>query len=283
MHPCNVDCLKAAGIDVCAIANNHVLDLSGSGLSETIATLHGAGIQTAGAGKNLEEAARPARLALGEGAELLVIACGSESSGIPKEWAAGRSHPGVNLVPDLSSASADDMARHVCSYKKTGDLTLVSIHWGSNWGYEIPGAQVAFAHRLVDAGVDLVHGHSSHHVRPVEVYEGKLILYGCGDLVTDYEGIGGYEAWRGDLGAMYFPSLDRSNGRLVGLRLVPMQMKRMRLTRASQIDTRWLVESLNRVSAPFGSRFYEDKGDAWLQTEERSSVEGGKENATHAR
>lgn len=210
MHPGNVDCLKEAGIDVCAVANNHVLDFSESGLSETIATLHGVGIQTAGAGKNLEEAAWPARLALGEGAEVLVFSCGSESSGIPRKWAAGRSHPGVYLVPDLSLASADEMARHVCTYKETGDLALVSIHWGSNWGYEIPGAQVAFAHRLVDGGVDLVHGHSSHHIRPVEVYEGKLILYGCGDLVTDYEGIGGHEAWRGDLGAMYFASLDRN-------------------------------------------------------------------------
>lgn len=273
MHPSNVDCLKPAGIDVCALANNHVLDFSRSGLLETIATLHGAGIQTAGAGKNLEEAVRPARLALGEGAELLVFSCGSESSGIPRQGAAGRSHPGVYLVPDLSRASADEMARHVRSHKTPGDLALVSIHWGSNWGYEISGAQVAFAHRLVDGGVDLVHGHSSHHVRPVEVYEGKLILYGCGDLVTDYEGIGGYEAWRGDLGAMYFASLDRDTGRLADLRLVPMQMKRMRLTRAGPTDTRWLVATLNRASAPFGARFFEDEGDAWLHIEARRWAE----------
>ena len=50
-------------------------------------------------------------------------------------------------------------------------------------------SQIRFAHRLIDAGVDVVHGHSSHHPRPIEVYRGKLILYGCGDTIDDYEGI----------------------------------------------------------------------------------------------
>jgi poly-gamma-glutamate synthesis protein (capsule biosynthesis protein) len=265
MHPGNVGCLEPGGIDVCALANNHVLDFGRRGLCETIATLHGAGIQTAGAGQNLEQAVRPARLALGEGGELLVFSCGSESSGIPRDWAADRSRPGIYLVPDLSSSAADDIARQVRLDKGARDLAIVSIHWGSNWGFEVSAAQVAFARRLVDGGVDLVHGHSSHHVRPIEIYDGRLILYGCGDLITDYEGIEGYEAWRGDLGAMYFATLDRGDGRLVGLRLVPMQMQRLRLTRASQTDTRWLTDTLNRVSGPFGSRFHDHAGDVFLQ------------------
>jgi poly-gamma-glutamate synthesis protein (capsule biosynthesis protein) len=265
MHPGNVGCLEPARIDVCALANNHVLDFGWAGLSETLATLQGVGIQTAGAGENLEQAARPARLPLGSGSELLVFACGSESSGIPREWAAGRSQPGVYLLPDLSSTTADAVARHVRLHKGPRDLAMVSIHWGSNWGYEISAAQVDFAHRLVDGGVDLVHGHSSHHVRPIETYDGKLILYGCGDLITDYEGIEGYEAWRGDLGAMYVATLDRGDGRLTGLRVIPMQMQRMRLARASQTDTRWLAETLCRVSGSFGSRLVEHEGDLFLQ------------------
>jgi len=47
--------------------------------------------------------------------------------------------------------------------------------------------------------VDIVHGHSSHHVKGIEVHRGKLILYGCGDFIDDYEGIKGYEAFRDDL------------------------------------------------------------------------------------
>jgi poly-gamma-glutamate capsule biosynthesis protein CapA/YwtB (metallophosphatase superfamily) len=54
----------------------------------------------------------------------------------------------------------------------------------------------------------LVHGHSSHHPRPFEVYRRTSILYGCGDYLHDYEGISGYEPFRDDLTLMYFPRID---------------------------------------------------------------------------
>ena len=63
-----------------------------------------------------------------------------------------------------------------------------------------------------------MHGHSSHHVKAIEVFRGRLILYGCGDFLTDYEGVGGYEEFRGDLALMYFVELDSGTGELVGLR-----------------------------------------------------------------
>jgi len=75
---------------------------------------------------------------------------------------------------------------------------VASIHWGDNWGYEI-------AHNLIDhAGVDIIHGHSSHHAKGIEVWHGKPVIYGCGDFINDYEGIGGNEKYRSDLSLMYF-------------------------------------------------------------------------------
>jgi poly-gamma-glutamate synthesis protein (capsule biosynthesis protein) len=129
----------------------------------------------------------------------------------------------------------------------------VSIHWGSNWGYGVPRAQVRFAHRLVDNGVDVVHGHSSHHPRPVEVYRHRLVLYGCGDLINDYEGIGGQERFRGDLRLLYVARLDPA-GRLEELRMVPLQSRQMRLRHATAQDTRWLHRVLRKASRGFGSR-----------------------------
>ena len=79
------------------------------------------------------------------------------------------------------------------AYQQPGDLIIASIHWDSNWGYEIPRGQIMFAHCLIEEGIAIVHGHSSHHVKAIEVFKGRLILYGCGDFLTDYEGIGGYE------------------------------------------------------------------------------------------
>jgi poly-gamma-glutamate synthesis protein (capsule biosynthesis protein) len=133
-------------------------------------------------------------------------------------------------------------------------LTIVSVHWGGNWGYRVAADQIRFAHRLVDGGVHMVHGHSSHHPRPIEVYRGKLILYGCGDLVDDYEGIRGHEQYRHDLRLLYLPRLNPISGDLVGLRMAPLQARHMRLKTASHGDATWLRTVLGKVSHRFGSR-----------------------------
>jgi poly-gamma-glutamate capsule biosynthesis protein CapA/YwtB (metallophosphatase superfamily) len=150
----------------------------------------------------------------------------------------------------------------VGSAKRAGDLVVASIHWGANWGYLVPPEQVTFAHRLIDeAGVDVVYGHSSHHVKGIEVYEGRPILYGCGDLLNDYEGIGGYEQFRSDLALLYFLHMDSATGELAGLQMVPMQVRRLQLNRASAADARWLMDTLNREGRQFGTRVEMGEGD----------------------
>ena len=133
-------------------------------------------------------------------------------------------------------------------------MVIASIHWGSNWGFDVPPSHVRFAHRLLDAEVDVVHGHTSHHPRPMEVYNHKLVLYGCGDFLNDYEGISGYEQFRAHLALMYFPTIDSRTGELVELRMTPMQIQRLQLVHASQRDARWLQTVLTLTSQPFGSQ-----------------------------
>jgi len=254
MNPKNVACLSAAAIDCCVLGNNHVLDWGESGLVETLDTLHSAGLKTAGAGKNRLEAEAPAALPLGDSGRVLVFSLAAESSGVPANWAATDRAPGVDFLADLSRRTVERIARRVRSIRRAGDLVVASIHWGSNWGYEVSPAEVRFAHALIeDAGVDLFHGHSSHHPKGLEVFRGKLIIYGCGDFINDYEGITGYEPFRGDLGCMYFPKLDADTGRLLGLELVPMQTKRFRVQRASETDAVWLCSTLDRESRRFGA------------------------------
>ena len=254
MNPQNIGCLTAARIDCCALANNHVLDWGYEGLAQTLATLNDTGIQHAGAGANAAEAQAPAVLETTGKGRVRVFSFGSTTSGIPPEWAAAEDRPGVNLLPDLSEETSRRVAARIRDLRAPGDLAVVSIHWGSNWGYEIPPAQITFAHRLIEEGVDLVHGHSSHHVKALEVYKGRAILYGCGDFLTDYEGIHGYEAYRGDLAVMYLVKLAPAQGPLVELRLIPMQVRHLRLNRASAADAQWLRQMLNREGAPFGTK-----------------------------
>jgi poly-gamma-glutamate synthesis protein (capsule biosynthesis protein) len=248
MHPANAACLSAARIDCCVLANNHVLDWGVRGLEETLDTLHGAGMRTAGAGRDAAEAAAPAVLEVPGHGRVLVFAYGLASSGVPAGWAAGEGRPGVSFLPDLSAASAEEVAARVLSRKRAGDLVVVSLHWGPNWGYAVEREQRDFAHRLIDAGAaDLVHGHSSHHPGALEIHRERLILYGCGDFLNDYEGIEGHESYRPELALMYFAKLEAS-GALRELGLRPLRLRRFRLERAGEADAAWLAATLRRVS-----------------------------------
>jgi poly-gamma-glutamate synthesis protein (capsule biosynthesis protein) len=263
MHPANVGCLNAAAVDVCVLANNHVLDYGYSGLVETLETLHRAGLGMCGAGRTLAQARRPATIDVGSGLRVVVHAFGTESSGVPPGWAAADDLAGVAYLFDFSDEMAAGVEDQVRGVKRNRDVTIASIHWGSNWGYEVSREQVRFAHRLIDGGVDVVYGHSSHHPRPIEVYRNRLVLYGCGDFINDYEGIHGHEQYRGDLAVMYFATVNPDGGDLVQLRMIPMQIRKLALHRASARDAAWLGDTLARASTDFGS-WVEDAGDGSL-------------------
>jgi poly-gamma-glutamate synthesis protein (capsule biosynthesis protein) len=166
------------------------------------------------------------------------------------------------LIEILSEETAHRVAGEIQKNKQPGDIALVSIHWGGNWGYEVPEAETEFAHRLIRDGVDVVHGHSSHHPKAIEVYKDRLILYGCGDFLTDYEGITGYEEFRGDLSVMYLAKLEPLSGRLLELKMIALQSNRFRLKRASTSDVSWLKHLLNNISAAFGTRVESEQDES---------------------
>ncbi|WP_340123377.1 CapA family protein [Methylobacter svalbardensis] len=255
MQPRNIPCIAAAKIDCCVLANNHVLDWGYDGLTETLDTLSAANLKAAGAGRNLSEAEAPAIIEVAGKGRVLVFGFGDESSGIPWAWGARIDKSGVSLLPDLSGDTVRRIAKRISGFKQQGDWVVASIHWGGNWGYSVSSAQREFAHRLIDqAQVDVVHGHSSHHPKGIEVYKGKPILFGCGDFLNDYEGITGYEEFRGDLTLMYFVTLDLATGNLVSLTMTPMQIRRFRLSYAHPDDIRWLQQVLDRESRSLGTR-----------------------------
>lgn len=254
MHPRNAACLNAARIDCCCLANNHVLDWGYDGLAETLRTLDAAGIAHAGAGHNIAEAAAPAILNVPGKGRVIVFSYGSPTSGIPREWGASRDRPGVNLIENTSEETACRIGREMRGLTLPGDVIVASIHWGGNWGYAIRNKEIEFAHRLIEEGIAVVYGHSSHHVKAVEIHGDGLVLYGCGDFLNDYEGICGYEEFRSELTLMYLAAIDPRQRRLVGARLVPMKVHRFRLNSASDADAEWLCDLLNQLGASLGTR-----------------------------
>lgn len=265
MHPKNVEALKLAGIDHVSLANNHVLDWGRPGLRETLASLTTAGIAFSGAGPNKEEAEEPSIFGRETG-RVLVYSYGASSSGVPSDWAAGKELWGVNFLPALNEEQIEKIKRNVEEWKRPGDLVILSLHWGANWGYEVSARKRSFAHKLIDqAGVDVIYGHSSHHPMGIEVYKEKLIIYGAGDFINDYEGISGHEEYRSELSLMYFPEINK-NGKLLAMKMVPMRIKNLQLNFAKETEVIWLRNLLRKEGKKFGTSVRMEKDHSlWLE------------------
>ncbi|MEU6189321.1 CapA family protein [Nocardia sp. NPDC047038] len=252
MHPDNVPALTAIAPVVCALANNHVLDFGIPGLADTLEALDAAHIDRAGAGADLAGARAPATVELADGRRVVIVSVAAGSSGVPESWSARRDRPGLWRVGySPGAAAADDVAAELAAHKRDNDIGIVSVHWGPNWGYDVTRTETQFAHRLIDAGVDVVHGHSAHHPRPIEIYRGKPILYGCGDVIDDYEGIRGHERYHTDLHPLYLVAVDHGSAEV---RLIPLQVRHMRLEWAPRTESRWLCAKLEDISRGFGTR-----------------------------
>jgi poly-gamma-glutamate capsule biosynthesis protein CapA/YwtB (metallophosphatase superfamily) len=112
------------------LANNHVLDFGPRGLAETLGSLAGAGLAAAGAGLHAAQARQPVPIQLPGRGGALVFSCGTASSGIPPDWAATATRPGVDLLPSLSPRAADALIARTQAARQRGDIVAVSIHWG---------------------------------------------------------------------------------------------------------------------------------------------------------
>jgi poly-gamma-glutamate synthesis protein (capsule biosynthesis protein) len=255
LSPENAGCLTALAPDCCALANNHVLDWGHAGLLDTLATLDRLHIKTAGAGYNAGQASMPACIDIAGKGRLVLYSFASVTSGTPRSWAATHGSAGVNLLTDLSEGTAAHIADQIAQQRQPCDIIVISIHWGPNWGYDVPDEQRRFAHALIDrADVSIVHGHSSHHAKAMEVYRNRLILYGCGDFLNDYEGIKGYEEYRDDLALMYFAEIMPESRDIATLEVVPLQIRQFRLSRPSNDDCFWVQQMLDRQCRRFNER-----------------------------
>jgi len=178
----NVHCLKAAQIDMLSLANNHVLDYDYDAFFSMLETLQAERLPHTGAGRTIEEASRVSISTVNDSK----IGVMSFTDNEP-EWAASVKDAGIFYVPvDLSDNRAKTLLSLVQAAKRKVDILIVSAHWGPNWGYDPPAEQIPFAHALIDAGADIIFGHSGHVCRGIEIYKNRPILYSTGDFIDDY-------------------------------------------------------------------------------------------------
>ncbi len=178
--PLAVDVLRAAHVDACSLANNHTLDFEEQGLLDTLEHLETSGIRYVGAGRNLEEAMRPALLE--EGVALVAFTDNEPP------FAAGPDKPGTSYLPvSLEPEVLRRVEEAVMAAREAGANAVVfSNHWGPNMVQRPSESFRRFARAVVDRGADVYYGHSAHVFQGVEIYRGKPILYDTGDFIDDY-------------------------------------------------------------------------------------------------
>jgi poly-gamma-glutamate capsule biosynthesis protein CapA/YwtB (metallophosphatase superfamily) len=178
--PKNVEALVQANIRVVTLANNHSFDFGEYGLIETLKTLDKVHIKHTGAGLSLTSAQYPAYISK-NGINFAVVGFTDNEPG----WEAGKNKPGINYI-SIKEKSLDSIKSLLKDIKRNVDFLIVALHWGPNWVERPSKAFQDFAHQLIDAGADIIHGHSPHIFQGIEIYKNKLIMYGTGDFLDDY-------------------------------------------------------------------------------------------------
>jgi poly-gamma-glutamate capsule biosynthesis protein CapA/YwtB (metallophosphatase superfamily) len=264
MHPENIQALKVAKIDYVSLANNHTLDFSEDGLTETVKTMKKAGIAFAGACETADEAQRPAELDLPRSRQESPPQASREQlvhlysfSDHPQDWG---DVTRFNLI-DYTEKTRKRLKQELTSSVKPS-LKIVSVHWGPNYRRSPSDEIKSLAHFFIDeCGVDLIHGHSSHHIQGVEVYKGRLILYGCGDFVDDYAV---NTEWRNDLSALWRVSVLEEAERLKIKRLevFPNRIKAFQagLLRWEDADHNWLTKRFRELCTEMGTKVDDELG-----------------------
>lgn len=234
----NIEVLKAAHINAVSLANNHILDFEYEGLFHTMSNLDAAGIQYAGAGTTITAASEPAIWEM-KGKKLGLIAFTDNEPG----WEATAEQPGISYVPiELKDKRAVKLLELVSKTKAMVDVLFVSAHWGPNWGYFPPAEHIPFAHALIDAGTDVIFGHSGHVVRGIELYREKPILYCTGDFIDDYAVD---ERARNDQSFIFVVETDGQA--IVRLLLYPTVIEACQARRAKHNERKAIVARMQRL------------------------------------
>ncbi|MFI5058297.1 MAG: CapA family protein [Candidatus Acidiferrales bacterium] len=240
----NIEVLKIAEINAVSLANNHVLDYGYDAMFEMLEILDRARIVHSGAGMNLAQASRVAAAEV-SGRKIGLLAFTDNES----DWEATKDWPGVFFVPtNINDPRASRLLDIIREQREAVDFLIVSAHWGSNWGYTPPKDHVALAHALVDAGADVVFGHSSHVFRGIEFYQGRTILYGAGDFVDDYAVD---KTERNDQSFIYV--IDVQERIAQSLRLYPTLIRGCRSFRAEGVYALSIADKMRALSEAFGT------------------------------
>jgi len=243
--PNRVKSLEIAGIDIVNIANNHIFDFGPQGLNDSINTLNDAKIAHIGAGMNLQTAKKP--VIFKENGIVVGIIGYTDNQ---PEWGATKNKPGINY---LAIGNIEKVRHDIKAIRNAVDILIVSIHWGPNLQEKPRKDTINFAHQMIDSGVDIIHGHSSHNFQGIELYKNKPIFYDTGDLVDDYEVDANL---RNDHSFFYIITTNKKE--ITQIRLFPIVISNCQSNIAQEEEYRKIIQRMQKLSKPFETTITKD-------------------------
>lgn len=216
--PEHVAGIKAAGIDIVSLANNHVMDYRAEGLKQMIGLLTKSNILYTGSGPTISEA----REIVSKHPVALVSALAFMNTGsMTKLVPATDKTPGLHALMFNGNVDKQDreyLKNWISGQRDGQEIIVVALHWGIERQTVPTPYQVALARACIDAGADVVWGHHPHVLQGAELYKGKPILYSMGNLISKKEGPTG-------LVRLYFEDFKFKKFRFLPLSIAGLRVK----------------------------------------------------------
>lgn len=239
--PDKVQTLIEGKIDVVNLANNHILDFNQEGFFETLKILEQKNIKYVGVGKNIDEARKPIIIKKDK-TKIGIIGYTDNEPG----WIATKTKPGINYI---EVGNIEKVINDIKDIKTQVDLLILSIHWGPN-KIERPTKEfINFAHQMIDAGVDIIHGHSAHIFQGIEIYKNKIIMYNTGDFVDDYMV---YPDLRNDHSFLFRVKI--INSKIKNIELVPVIISNMQVNLAKENEAQEILNRMKMLCSEFKTK-----------------------------
>ncbi len=176
--PTAFDALRAAGVDVVTMANNHGLDYGQVGLADSLSAARAAGMPVVGAGAD-EDAAFAPHTATVRGTRVAVIGATQVlDASVEAAWTAGPGRPGL-----ASAKRVDRLVAAVAAARRAADVVAVDLHWGVEQDSCATVVQKDLAQRLAAAGADVVVGSHAHVLLGGGWLGSTYVDYGLGNFV----------------------------------------------------------------------------------------------------
>jgi poly-gamma-glutamate synthesis protein (capsule biosynthesis protein) len=175
--PAAFDALKANGVDVIAMANDHSLDYGQSGLTQTLAAEKAKSVHVIGIGENEAAAYRPFTARVNGQRIAIVDATQVIDADLIGSWTATANQGGV-----ASALRVDRLIQEVADARRNADTVVVFLHWGTEGEYCPDADQETLARQLVDAGADVIVGTNAHRVQGGGYMGDSFVEYGLGNL-----------------------------------------------------------------------------------------------------